>query len=316
MNTKKLIAILLALVTVLAITAACSKEKNEEEVATIVDENGKVVETVSYSVEYVVDENGDKVINKDTLEQETIIHHFVEVTDKNGVAVTGKDNEKVTQEYTTEFDFSEMTTVEVETLPQGKPVEQNKKLLEKAFSSGAFYMEMSVENELKMPMKMTFATSGENLYFAFDINLGFVKMGYGALQKDGKSYAIDKTNKQYCVSDSATSNTADIEDMLSTIVVDSNANYIKSSEVTFKGKAYICEEYKTQFGVSKYYFDKNTEALSRIEHQNSDVGNVIVVDKFVRNPGDSYFAVPSGYKKVSEEEFNKSFEQSFGSLPF
>ena len=306
MNTKKLIAILLALATVLTITAACSKEKNEEEVATIVDENGKVIPTAGYTVEYVTGENGVTILNQETLEPETTVHYFVEVTDPNGVAVTNKNNEKVTVEYVS---------------PEGKPVEENKKLLEKAFASGKFYMETSITMtepsmpSLKMTAKMKMAINGENVFYTVDMNAAnIIKIGMGALKKGDKAYMLDTTNKKYCVAD-ASSADMNFEDMFDSFGIQTSGSYIKTTEVTDNGKVYICEEYKTDLGTSKYYFDKNTEELKRIEHSDAEMG-VMIVDKFVKNPDDSYFALPSGYKEISQEEFAKSFEKMFGSMPF
>lgn len=313
MNTKKIIAILLAMATVLTITAACGKEKNEEEVGTITNANGEVISTVGHSIEYVTGENGVTVLNSETLEPETIVHSYVEITDANGEAITNKNNEKVTVEYND-------SPVE-STLPQGKPVEENKKLLEKAFASGKFYMSMTMTMSepsmpsLKVTTKMVMATNGKDIFYTADMNAaGIIKVGMGALQKDGKAYAFDTQNKTYCVSDESAQK-LDLSSMLNSIGIKSGSNYIKSTEVTDNGKVYICEEYNTDFGVSKYYFDKTTEELKRIEHEKGDMG-VIIVDKFIKNPGDNYFAVPSGYKEVSQDEFAKSFENMFGSLPF
>ena len=115
-------------------------------------------------------------------------------------------------------------------------------------------------------------------------------------------------------SDAATTDTSEVEDMMSTLVRDSNANYIQTSVVKSGGKTYICEEYETEMGTSKYYFDKSTEELKRIEHDNPEAKTVLIVNKFVKNPSSSYFAVPSGYKKVSAEEFNSSFEDLANSM--
>lgn len=314
MNTKKLIAIILSLVTVLVLTAACGK--NDEETTTGVTEKFTDADgnELIVSVEYVTDENGNNILDEN-LEPKTTQYYYVEVTDENGEAITDKNNEKVTIEYNT-------GAVEV-TLPEGKPVQENKRLLEKAFSSGKFYVQMTSTMipepsmpSLKVTMKMTIATNGTDVSYTADVNAaGLIKMGMGALLKDGKGYMLDTREKKYCAVDAATSGGINADELLATLGIQTTGNYIKSTEVQDKGKTYICEEYKTDFGVSKYYFDKNTEELKRIEHEKAEIG-VIVVDKFVKNPDSSYFAIPSGYKQVSQEEFAKSYENMLGSLPF
>ncbi|MBQ7957330.1 MAG: hypothetical protein IJ279_04765 [Clostridia bacterium] len=341
MKMKKLIAGLICLATVLTVTAACSKDKIDVDDVTVyqTDAYGETVtnakgENVTIaiedvSVEYVTDDKGNKVLDDDGKEA-TILHYYVTDVDDKGNAVTNENKEPVTKEHTSANPEqttvglgniqdimngdAEVPTVEVETLPEGTTIKENKKLLEKAFSSGKFYMDMSIKNELGAPMSMTFATNGSDIYFGFNVNLLGLKMGYAGLQKDGKSYAIDINAKKYCESDSSAADTSEAEDMMSTLVIDKNANYIQTSVVKSKGVTYICEEYKTEMGTSKYYFDQKTEDLKRIEHDNPEAKVVIVVNKFVKNPSASYFAIPSGYKKVSPEEFNSSFENVLGSL--
>ncbi len=343
MKMKKLIAGLIGLVTVLTVTAACSKDKVDVDDVTVYQTNeyGEVVTNAKgekvtvaledVSVEYVTDENGNKVLDKDTGKEATILHYYVTDVDEKGNVVTNANKEPVTKKHSSSVDKEsttaslgsledfingggEVTTVEVETLPEGTTIKENKKLLEKAFSTGKFYMDVSIKNELGMPVSMIFATSGNNMYFGMNVNLLGMKMGYAALQKDGKAYAIDTVSKKYCESDAATTDTSEVEDMMSTLVRDSNANYIQTSVVKSGGKTYICEEYETEMGTSKYYFDKSTEELKRIEHDNPEAKTVLIVNKFVKNPSSSYFAVPSGYKKVSAEEFNSSFEDLANSM--
>lgn len=328
MKTKKLIAMLLCLAAVLTVTAACSKDEVEQEQVvvyetdflgqTIVDENGEpvTVDVAGTSVEYVTNEDGTKVIDDDTGEQKTVIHYYVTEVDDKGKPVTNANKEPVTKHHSSSGGESagEMTTIEVETLPEGTVVEENNKLLEKAFSSGKFYIDMSVQNEMGIPMGMTFGTNGNDVYYAMSVNmLGLLKMNVAGLMVDGKAYVIDKESKTYCETQ-AEGSKEEMEEMLGALVVDSDADFVQTTVVKSKGKTYICEEYKTDYGTSKYYFDEKTEELKRIEHENSDVGNVVEVNKFVKDPDSSYFQVPSGYKKISEEEFNKKFENVMGSL--
>ena len=342
MNTKKIIALILCLATVVVITAACTKKGPDVDDFTVyetdvfgeyvTDKNGEKV-TLSLedvSVEYVTDKNGNKILDEDGNEV-TILHYYITDVDDEGNVVTDKNKEPVTKEHTSSKQESttmglgniqdilngdvEPTTVEIETIPEGTTIKENKKLLEKAFSTGKFYMDLSVENQLGIPMTMTLAISGaDKVYVAFNANLYGMKMGYATLQANGKSYAIDTTAKKYCESDSVATDVSDIDEITSSLVYGDSMKYVQTSEVKYKGVTYICEEYETEMGKSKYYFDKNTEELKRIEHDTSEANTVLVVKKFVKNPSDSYFTVPSGYKKVSSEEFNSSFEGLLGSF--
>ena len=342
MNTKKIIAIILCLATVVAITAACTKKEPGVDDVTVyqtdafgeivTDENGEKV-TLSLediSVEYVTDKNGNKVLDEDGNEA-TILHYYITDVDDEGNVVTDENKKPVTKEHTSSNkenttaglgnlqDYingdEELPTVEIETIPEGTTIKENKKLLEKAFGSGKFYMDLSVENQLGMPMTMTLAISGsDKIYVGFNVNMLGLKMGYATLQANGKSYAIDTNTKTYCESDSVSSDISDVDEITSSLVYGDSMKYVQTSEVKYKGVKYFCEEYETEMGTSKYYFDKTTEELKRIEHNNSDAKTVLVVKKFVKNPSDSYFTVPGGYRKVSPEEFNGSFENVLGSL--
>ena len=76
MNTKKFIAILLCLVAVLTITAACSKDKNEDVTVyqtdlwgeTVTNEKGEnvTIPVEGTSIEYVTDKNGNKLLDDKT----------------------------------------------------------------------------------------------------------------------------------------------------------------------------------------------------------------------------------------------------------
>ncbi|MBE6782500.1 MAG: hypothetical protein E7536_00620 [Ruminococcaceae bacterium] len=330
MKTKKLIAMLLCLATVLVITAACSKDEEEEPVVlyetnvfgeTVTNEKGEpvTVDVVGTTVEYVTNSDGKVVVDSGTGEQQTIIHYYVTEVDDKGNVVTNANKEPVTKHHSSSggSEVIETTTVEVETLPEGTVVEENKKLLEKAFSSGKFYIDMSVENPIGIPMGMTFATNGTDVYYCMSVNaLNILKFNVAGLMTGGKAYVIDNESKTYCETQAA-GTAEEMEDMMGALVVDTDANYIQTTIVTSKGKTYICEEYATEYGSSKYYFDQTTEELKRIEHDNSDVGNVVIVNKFIKDPDSSYFQLPGGYKKITEEEFNSNFEDmmgAFGSL--
>lgn len=247
--------------------------------------------------------------------------------DENGEIVTDENNEPVTRPHnsgkndenddTTEsfediyedIQNGEITTGEVQTMPEGTVVNKNKKLLEKAFSSGKFYVDASLDNELGLPMGIVFASNGEALCYNINFNAyNIMKMDISMLYKDGTMYMMDNESKIYC--EAATGDSAEMEDMIGSMFDTSAAGYIKTTEVTTGGKTYICEEYSS----GRYYFDKSTEQLKRIETDDSGETMVILVNEFTKNPDSSVFSVPSKYKKVTPEEFESSMGDIFGGL--
>ena len=106
MNTKKFIAILLCLVAVLTITAACSKDKGEDVTVyqtdiwgeTVTNDKGEnvTIPVEGTSIEYVTDKNGNKLLDENG-EKVTILHYYVNDVDDEGNVVTNANKEPVTQ---------------------------------------------------------------------------------------------------------------------------------------------------------------------------------------------------------------------------
>ncbi len=338
MKIKRTLAVILALATVLALTAACSKNKDEPVVyetdaygETVTNKDGEkvTVKLENSSVEYVTDEKGNFILDNNG-EKMTILHYSVTEVDEDGNAVTNENKEPVTKEFvssneTTTMSIedligSQMTTGKVETMPEGTTITTSQRLFDKNFrdiiNSGKFYMEMNMSGNVEgigMSTDVAFAISGNKTYSKMGMNMGGIfNLTLESITRDGKAYTIYAKDKIY-MEDEA--NDMISTDELQAALGSSNAKYQKTSIVTSKGTTYICEEYLVDDVVYKYYFDKKTEELKRIEYDAGD-GETMVMDikKIVKNPSDSYFTVPSGYKKVTSEEFEKAMLGPLNSL--
>ncbi len=330
MKIKRIIAVVAAMTTVLTFTVACSKNKDEPVVyetdaygETVTNKDGEkvTVKLENSSVEYVTDEKGNYVLDKNG-EKMTILHYSVTEVDENGNVITNANKEPVTKEFVSsnetttlsieEFISNQMTTGKVETLPEGTTIATNKRLFDKKFrdiiTTGKFYIEMNMSGNVEglgMSTDVAFAMNGADNYTKMGMSMaGLFNMTIEMINSGGKTYTVNPKNKIYMEDESA--NMLD-PDELKESLGSSNAKYQKTSIVKANGKTYICEEYLAEDLTYKYYFDQKTEELKRIEFDTGD-GDTIIMDvkKFVKNPSDSYFKVPAGYKKVTAEEFEKA----------
>lgn len=333
MKLKKAIAVVAALVTVLSITVACSKDKNKDVVVyetdifgeTVTNEKGEnvTVNVEDSSIEYVTDEKGNYILDSNG-EKMTILHYYIHDVDENGNVVTNANKEPVTKEVTSsnetttvsikdieDFIENQMTTTKVETMPEGTTISTTKRLYDKNFrdiiASGKFYIDMKMSGNLEgmgMSTNVGFAVSGNKTYAKMNINMGILDVTVENIMKDDKAYTLYAKKKVYMETDAEGEmiDSSEIQEALGS----SSAKYQKTSIVTSKGKTYICEEYLVDNLTYKYYFDKSTEELKRIEYVAEDGSTMVMdVNKIVKNPSDSYFEIPAGYRKVSEEEFEK-----------
>lgn len=328
MKIKRFITIALCLATVLTVTAACKKDDIGDVTVyetdmwgeTVTNEKGEnvTIPIEGGSIEYVTDEKGNQLLD-DEGEKVTILHYYVNDVDDEGNVVTNANKEPVTKVHSSapsttapsgsiEDIFNEMPTVEVETLPEGTTVQTSERLYDKNYRdiivSGNFYVEMSMKTKVEgigMSTNVAYAMSGSKMYSKMNINMGLVNMTLECILKDGTAYTVYPKKKIYM--EAAADGMMDMED-INTSLGSSDAVYQKTTVVTSNGTTYICEEYLVDEIVYKYYFDQNTEVLKKIEYDAGD-GTTIIMDinKLTKNPSPSYFEIPSGYRKVSEEEF-------------
>lgn len=347
MNVKKLIAIMLCLVTVLAVTAACKKDDIDDITVyatdmwgeTVTNEKGENV-TIDFeggSIEYVTDEKGNQMLDENG-EKITILHYYVTDVDENGNVVTDENNEVVTNTHaampsTTAGAGSledilngdiESSTVVVETMPEGTTVQTNERLydksLKKILASGKFYIEMKTQYNMEgvgVRANYALAVSGDKTYMKTNMQVSILNLTLEFIMKDSKMYMMNSKGKVYMESETSEDFDDDMltGDQIQDALGSTTSEYQKTSVVTSKGKTYICEEYIDNGTVFKYYFDKNTEEIKRIEYDAGD-GTTMAMDvvSLTGNPADSYFEVPAGYKKVDEDAFTKSLLGPYASL--
>lgn len=327
MKLKRFITIALCLTTVLTVTAACKKDPMEDVTVyqtdmwgeTVTNEKGEnvTVPIEGGSIEYVTDEKGNQLLDEEG-EKVTILHYYVNDVDENGNVVTNANKEPVTKVHSSApsttatagsiEDFLGNEQVEVETMPEGTTVQTSERLFDKNYRdiivSGNFYVEMSMKTNVEgmgMSTNVAYAMSGSKMYSKMNINMGPINVTLECILKDEKAYTVYPKKKIYMEAEA--DGMIDMED-INTSLGSSDAVYQKTSVVTSNGTTYICEEYLVEDVVYKYYFDKNTEVLKKIEYEAGD-GTTIVMDivKLTKNPASSLFEIPSGYKKVSEDEF-------------
>lgn len=347
MNTKKIIAIILSLVAVLTITAACSKDKGKDVTVyetdlwgeTVTDDKGEnvTVAVEGTSIEYVTDKNGNKVLDENG-EKLTILHYYVNDVDEDGNVVTDANKKPVTQVHSSAPSTTasmgsledilngdvEMSTVVVETMPEGTTVQTSERLYDKSLkrilASGKFYIEMKTKYNAEgvgVSANYGLAVNGNKTYIKTNMQVAFFNLTLEFIMNENKMYMINSKQKVYMESENAEDFGEDMmsSDQIQEALGSSTSEYVQTSVVTSKGKTYICEEYIDNGTTFRYYFDKSTEELKRIEYSAED-GTIISMDvvKLIGNPSDSYFEVPSGFKKVTEDEFTNSMLGPYASL--
>ncbi len=347
MKLKRFIAIAVCLATVLTVTAACSKDDFEDVTVyetdmwgeTVTNEKGEnvTVPVEGGSVEYVTDEKGNQLLDENG-EKITILHYYVNDVDENGNVVTNANKEPVTKVHTSaplttlpsgSLDdlingSGEMPTVEVETMPEGTTVQTTERLydktLKKTLASGKFYIEMKTKynaDGVGVVANYGMAISGNKTYMKTNMQVSFINLTLEFIMRDNNMYILNSKKKVYIESTNAEGFDDDMMtgDQIQEALGSTTSQYQKTSIVTTGGKTYICEEYLDNGTVFKYYFDKSTEELKRIEYEAED-GTTIAMDivKITGNPSDSYFEVPSGFKKVSEDEFTNAMLGGYAGL--
>ncbi len=322
MKNKKLIIVLLCLLTVILSTVACTK-KNENinyTVAvtdvngeTVTDENGKnvTVKAEATSVEYVTNEDGQKILDENG-KNKTVLHYIVPKVDKNGNTVTGSNKKPVTvkveptkKPVTTE-NSSSVTVVPETTMPEGTTAKEQSNLFEKKYyniiKSGKFTIDMSWSGKMEgttMNSNIVFAMSGSDIFMQMKSS-SLLNMTMQIISANSKSYIVFPSLKKYCESEEDLG-TGDVMGSLGS----SSAKYNKTTNVTSGGKSYICEEYSDGTTVYKYYFDVSSSELKRIEMSDSSMSSepvIITINKFVAGADSSYFTVPGSYKKINMDQ--------------
>lgn len=319
---KKAIIILTALAVVLGIFTSCGKKKAQySEYVTdangeyVTDKDGNIETTIldekDVSVEYVTDKDGKKTINEDG-EYVTLLHvlHDVTVTDKDGNVATSK---QAVANTTMSIDDEEgQTSVEPETtVSVGSTTKTSERLFETkvlpVLKSGVFTMKMTFNGNLdgtgNVAMPAVIAYDTPNSRFYMETSMGLVKIK--CIVKDNKMYLIMPSMKSYSETDYSEDG-GDMSEAMNEItdsLSSSSAKYVKTTTVKYKNVECVCEEYKDGDVTYKYFFQKSDSKFVRMEliDNASGTSNIVNIDTFVAGVQDSYFKIPSGYKKMDLE---------------
>lgn len=324
---KKALLVLTALAVVLSAVTACGKgeEKSyaeyvtDEKGAYVTEADGNIVTTMldadDVSVEYITDENGKKTLD-DEGEYVTILHFFnnVTATDAKGNVV-----EKVEEIVKTTIgigdDTIETSVTPETTAPKGETTSTQERIYETKylplFASGRFALKMTAtvgEGKDSMSMPLVIATDSKSIFFE-------IKYGIYRIQNiisDGKSIMVLPMIKSYCETEMDVSSEEfglglqEITQALGGI----ESKYVQTSNVKIGGTDYICEEYDYEGAKQRFYFTPDTKEMKRIEMEDTTTGeiNIMRIDGFSGIVDDSYFKVPSNYKKVDLDSLVGSLE--------
>ena len=292
---KKGFCIVLSLVMVLASFAACKKIDNERPTNT--NSNGDTyINVTDKDGKDVTDAAGDvvtSVINGDGQSKEDKTNK----TNKNDKTAATNGN---TPTLPSEFDqilnaekFNPIAKPD-DLLEEGTTVAKKTTLREdiigKSFEDKKFTLSMNIVGE-SGEMPATIVSNGKDFALSVDYQGMPIKM----IIKDGKTYiAFEMGAKFYMETD-------EIIDAGEMTPNSEKHTYVGTSNVKDNGKTYVCEEYKTESGLTvKYYFlDKK---WVRYEAINGDEVAIFKVNEFKNKADKSAFDL-KGYTKFDVNAF-------------
>ncbi|MBQ6624293.1 MAG: hypothetical protein IIX39_00540 [Clostridia bacterium] len=323
---KKVILSLTALACVFATVTACSKSDNEKYAEYVTDENGAyvtdangelqttILDSEEVSVEYITDDSGKKTID-DNGDYKTVVHHIV--TDENGqtkdIANTTLSVDDVTDSIGTEdiINATTETTVQIEKTTQTSARLYEKKVLP-IIKSGKFTMKFSVSSNFEgvgnMVVPVVVACDDTNNRFFFETRFSAIKMQY--ILKNDKMYMVFPSMRSYTETEYG-SEGDDISQMIKDItngMASTKSEFIGTSKAKYKGVECVCEEYKEDNLVYRYFFRKSDSKFIRLEMIDTQTkeSTVINFDSLSAGVAESYFNIPKSYKKVDMDSLADS----------
>lgn len=324
--------ILTSLVCVLAVTAACGKKQSTQYSEYVTDDKGQyvtdkqgniettILDSKNVSVEYVTDDKGKKQIDEKG-EYVTVVHVVkdVTVTDKNGKTLTSKqDTANTTASIGDEQGQTNAATQT--TAKQGKTTKTGERLFENKvlpiLKSGRFTMKMTYTGNMEgsgnvsMPVVIAYNTP-QNKFF-METKMGVTKLQ--CIIKNSKMYLIIPSMKSYSETDYGDGD-GDMAEALKGItdeISSSSAKYVKTTNTKVNNVECICEEYKDETALYRYFFAKSDKKFIRMELIDSESGQstIIIVDSLTAGADDSYFEIPKGYKEIDLESLAGSLGMS------
>ena len=332
---KKGLCLFLCMVTVAVTMCSCKSVKNKDAISdyTYVDSNGKVqVYQTDENGEVATDENGENVTTTTSQNSDASadsgIDMKVYVTDENGEYVTGKDGKPVQEN----FDVNKMlqsygdlealmpstttakaggsssnkttkttkttvpTTVKDNTkeelLDEGSKTSNTtlmKTVVEPVIKSGTFTIDGSIKAE-GMDVATTFA-----LRRSKDYSLTFNVGGFGirVFSNNGKYYIALIARASYSeIPEDEFEGYKDMTDAFNA----KDMKYVKTTKVKDGAITYTCEEYKSDDGTIKYYFNSKNE-WKRMEIIDGDSAFIWKINSFKNTAKASLFEVSPFWKK-------------------
>lgn len=249
MKTKKGLCIFLSILMIAVSFVACGKKNpgSSDELITKVDENG-----VTY-VE-VTNENGEAVTNADGEVVTSVISDGAGNTTQANANTASKTQGTTGANGLPDFDDDmDVTAAKEDLLPTGKEVTTKKSastlrddVIVKIIKSGKFTMKTNIiSGGNKIPATIAF----NNKDFCMDTT--YSQFNMRVLAKDGKMYLVLPALKMYYESSDGDATGLGAIDF--STLGDDDQKYIKTTEVD----NLTCEEYSTDGGTVKYYFDSS-----------------------------------------------------------
>ena len=185
--------------------------------------------------------------------------------------------------------------IKVELGSDGKPIHTNiEKNYNDIVNSNKFTMDFVVKETMdgeEMTLPIVAIRDGENLYFETQMPVeGKGSMKFNFIITNGKCYIVIPAMRAY-----AEVPKEYVQEIIPSEIVtdDVEMEYVKSGEVVFEGKKYICDVYKSGNDTVKYYFADNE--LKRIETISGDNTSILEIKELSTKADSSKFKIPSNY---------------------
>lgn len=288
--SKKILAIVLALIIVVFSFASCKKEVEDPY---YVDSEGQTqkAEKDEDGNYFVTDDEGnttyineENIVNKNDEELDSELQEFVENAEKNPDKVFDNADKNDKLEMTDELVTEEVVVVEPdggEAKAQARLDAYNKVIGTNKFTIQATVKEVGGDN---MEYPFTYIRNGNGAYIetAVPFEEGKVVKA-NMIIVDGVTYCEIPSLKCYMkVDDMSIEDLADGTFDSGTI---STYDFVESGTVTLNGKSYTCDVYSVDTDTVKYYYDSK-ENLVRIEKIGKRE-SVITEIKSMKNTADS-----------------------------
>ena len=299
--SKRILAVILALIIAMLTFAACSKEKEPD--SYFVDEEGNTQMAVKDDDgNYIVtDEEGNTSVvddrnqieqieqNKENQEIESILNEIETDPDK-----IMEDADKNAGLQMSDDLVEEPLVTEAPATAQSKAsarIEKYKKILSSnKFTISATVKEVGTETT---EYPFTYIRSGNNAYVETAVPFEEGKViKANMVIKDGVTYCEIPSLNSYMIVDDMS-----IEDLASGTFDGGEIGtykFVESGVVTLNGKKYTCDVYSVDEDTVKYYYDSN-DSLVRIERISKHESAITEISSIKNTADDSKIKKPSGF---------------------